>query len=588
MSAGASGTDLSHTWNDTYNPVGQLTQVSDGSTQTEAYQHDPQGDIISQTTGNTAAAAATYTYSRGLLQTSATSGQASTYNYDPLGRLDTVTGPGGTTEQSSTYDGFDNVISNTQGSGSSATTTSYSYDPLNRVTSQATGTNTTSYSYLGLTSQVSSETDPGNITKTYGYTPGGTRLFQATAGDPTTSLNGTAYYSYNNHGDVEALTGPAGTPTATYGYTAYGSSVAAMFTGADKNAAQPGPTAIPYDYYRFNAMRWDPGSGQYNMGFRNYDPGLNSFVSRDMYTGAAADMTLTAGSLYAFGDANPISNTELDGHWGCFLPVGCGVISTVSSAVVNGVSDIFLVPAHTLAGIILGAAPGIAAGQGNCLGCTAGAAPPRNPIPTSPARWGNHNSWLYKAVYYLAPALTPGAVDDEIAAAASRAAATGAARDAAAAAAKEAAASAAAKETATAAAANAAAEDAGNVVYRALNSQDVATMARGEGIVAKNPEGEWSLAQHIVKGSSRTSWANDPWISTTWDQGVAEGFNESGSKLGVVAINLDRVSSVTAEGWRIYPRLPGEAGLPYYYSIWQQEVSVFQGTPQEAIMGFVK
>jgi len=113
-------------------------------------------------------------------------------------------------------------------------------------------------------------------------------------------------------------------------------------------------------------------------------------------------------------------------------------------------------------------------------------------------------------------------------------------------------------------------------------------MARGEGIVAKNPEGEWSLAQHIVKGSSRTSWANDPWISTTWDQGVAEGFNESGSKLGVVAINLDRVSSVTAEGWRIYPRLPGEAGLPYYYSIWQQEVSVFQGIPQEAIMGFVK
>lgn len=125
-------------------------------------------------------------------------------------------------------------------------------------------------------------------------------------------------------------------------------------------------------------------------------------------------------------------------------------------------------------------------------------------------------------------------------------------------------------------------------MYRALNSLDAATVARGEGIVAKNPEGEWSLAEHIVRGSSRMSWANDPWISTTWDRSVAEGFNESGSKLGVVAINLDRVPSVTAEGWRIYPRLPGEAGLPYYYSIWQQEVSVFQSIPQEAIMGFVK
>ncbi len=245
MSADSSGTYLSHTWNDTYNPVGQLTQVSDGSTQTEAYQHDPQGDIISQTTGNTSAAATTYSYSRGLLQSSATSGQASTYNYDPLGRLDTVTGPGGSLQQSSTYDGFDNLISATQGSGSSATTTSYSYDPLNRVTSQATGTNTTSYSYLGLTSQVSSETDPGNITKTYGYTPGGTRLFQTTAGNPTPSLNGTAYYSYNNHSDVQALTGPSGTPTGTYGYTAYGSPVTSLFTGAEPATPAPARTSSP-------------------------------------------------------------------------------------------------------------------------------------------------------------------------------------------------------------------------------------------------------------------------------------------------------------------------------------------------------
>jgi RHS repeat-associated protein len=135
----------------------------------------------------------------------------------------------------------------------------------------------------------------------------------------------------------------------------------------------------------------------------------------------------------------------------------------------------------------------------------------------------------------------------------------------------------------------AAAEDTetANLVFRALNSQDAATVARGEGIVAKNPEGEWSLAEHLVKGSSRASWANDPWISTTTDQSVAEGFNESGSKLGVVAINLDQVPSAAAEGWKIYPRLAGEAGLPYYYSIWQQEVSIFQSIPQEAILGFV-
>jgi hypothetical protein len=133
----------------------------------------------------------------------------------------------------------------------------------------------------------------------------------------------------------------------------------------------------------------------------------------------------------------------------------------------------------------------------------------------------------------------------------------------------------------------AAEDEGGNIVYRALNSQDAETVARGDGITAKNPEGEWSLAEHLVRRSSRTSWANDSWISTTTDQSVAEGFNQAGSKLGVVAIDLDQVPSETAEGWQIYSRLPGEAGLPYYYSIWQQEVSVFQSIPQEAILGFV-
>src|SRR5262249_54248109 len=79
MSADSSSTHLSHTWNYTYNPVGQLTQVKDGSTQTEAYQHDPQGDITSQTIGNTGAPATTSTYSRGSLESTTTSGQASTY-----------------------------------------------------------------------------------------------------------------------------------------------------------------------------------------------------------------------------------------------------------------------------------------------------------------------------------------------------------------------------------------------------------------------------------------------------------------------------------------------------------------------------
>jgi len=54
------------------------------------------------------------------------------------------------------------------------------------------------------------------------------------------------------------------------------------------------------------------------MGFRNYDPGLNSFLSRDMYNGALADLSLGMdpwnANRYAFAGGNPISHIELDGH----------------------------------------------------------------------------------------------------------------------------------------------------------------------------------------------------------------------------------------------------------------------------------
>ncbi|MEV4987527.1 RHS repeat-associated core domain-containing protein, partial [Micromonospora sp. NPDC053811] len=45
----------------------------------------------------------------------------------------------------------------------------------------------------------------------------------------------------------------------------------------------------PHDAFRFNASRWDAGSGTYDMGFRNYDPGLNRFLTRD----AAAKLAKT-------------------------------------------------------------------------------------------------------------------------------------------------------------------------------------------------------------------------------------------------------------------------------------------------------
>jgi RHS repeat-associated protein len=118
---------------------------------------------------------------------------------------------------------------------------------------------------------------------------------------------------------VQAVTNSStGNTTATYAYTAYGQPIASQWTGADKNNTTPDPTKTTFNAYRYNAMRWDSSSGQYDMGFRNYSANLNAFLSRDMYNGVLADMQLTTdpftGNRYTFGAGNPISNIELDGH----------------------------------------------------------------------------------------------------------------------------------------------------------------------------------------------------------------------------------------------------------------------------------
>jgi hypothetical protein len=66
------------------------------------------------------------------------------------------------------------------------------------------------------------------------------QLMSAASGGGT--LSHTYNYTYN---PLDAVTGSAGTATATYGYTAYGANNTAMFTGADKTTTAPDPAKTP-------------------------------------------------------------------------------------------------------------------------------------------------------------------------------------------------------------------------------------------------------------------------------------------------------------------------------------------------------
>ncbi|NYT95324.1 DNRLRE domain-containing protein, partial [Salinispora sp. H7-4] len=313
MNADDTADYIDNTYVFSYDPQDRISRLdkTGDSTSTESYTYDANGNTITQTVEGTTS---TSKFDRNRLHSTTTSGVTATYNYDPLGRLDTVS-VGGQRAQKYYYDGFDRTAKATAGSGSAAKSTTYVYDPFDRTVSQTTGSKTTAFTYLGMTSEVLREEVADEATKSYQYAPWGRQLTQIKHEDD----GGREYsqFTYRSRGDVIGITKEDGDARATYGYTAYGKDDASQFTGVDAPGVQPEGEG-PYNAFRFNASRWDAASGTYDMGFRNYDPGLNRFLTRDTYGGALADMGLAmdpfTGNRYAFAGGNPISFVEIDGH----------------------------------------------------------------------------------------------------------------------------------------------------------------------------------------------------------------------------------------------------------------------------------
>jgi RHS repeat-associated protein len=303
----------------TFDPLDRIAKVekkdATGSTvqSTESYTHDPAGNVVAQTVKGVST---TYSYDRNRLLTATTGGATASYTYDPFGRLSQASA-GGKVIERNTYDGYDRIIKHRQLQDDGTTkTTDTTFDALDRTSSKVEGTKTTNYSYLGLSGEVLSEEVAGQLTASYQYSPWGSRLSQVKFKADGTSED--SYYGYNPHSDVETLTTDTGDTRSTYGYTAYGKNDDDRFTGVDKPEAQ-NPGKDPYNVYRFNAKRWDQSSESYDMGFRDYSPGLNRFLTRDSYSGALADMNLGTdpwtSNRYAFAGGNPISGVEIDGHY---------------------------------------------------------------------------------------------------------------------------------------------------------------------------------------------------------------------------------------------------------------------------------
>ena len=170
-----------------YDPRDRLASVSKTDTSSgnpigsESYTHDANNNVIDQEVNDVATS---FVYDRNQLLSCTSQGITSGYNYDPYGRLDTITA-GGQVIESYRYDGFDRIVRHTTTDTGGTAATAYTYDPLDRTASRTENVGgadeqATQFAYLGLSEQLITETDPatGQLERSYQYSPWGQRLSQ--------------------------------------------------------------------------------------------------------------------------------------------------------------------------------------------------------------------------------------------------------------------------------------------------------------------------------------------------------------------------------------------------------------------------
>ncbi|ADY56430.1 RHS repeat-associated core domain protein [Syntrophobotulus glycolicus DSM 8271] len=306
----------------------------------------------------------TYTYDAAGNMISKTDGKGTTtYTYDPLNRLETVTEPSSKIT-GYTFDGAGNRLTQTETYQGSTILDVYTYNTQNRLTGLVTALNgvtakTVSYAYdhngnqlnvsttayqngiAGTTETMTNTFDslnrligtgmPDGTNVTNAYNGEGFRVRKDVNGQVAKyvyegdkivlELDGlgnqiarnlygtnlisrtvqgtTLYYMYNGHADVTALIDATGTIQATYYYDAFGNILEQM--GNVNNN-------ITYSGYQY-----DKETGMYYLQSRYYDPIIARFLSEDSYWGDQNDPLSL--NLYTYCHNEPLMYFDPSGRW---------------------------------------------------------------------------------------------------------------------------------------------------------------------------------------------------------------------------------------------------------------------------------
>jgi RHS repeat-associated protein len=230
----------------TYDPLYQLTQVTQGTTTTESYSYDAVGNRLSSL------GMSPYAYNS---SNELTSTPAATFTYDANGNTLTKTDAAGMT----TYNwDFENRL--TQAVVPAVGTTTFRYDPFGRRIQKAGPNGTTNYVY-DRANAIEEVDSAGNLVARYEQGPG----IDQPLGALRSGAN--AFYEQDGVGSVTSLSSSTASLSTSYTYDTFGNLVSS--TGSFVN---------PY-LYTGRDLDSDTGLRYYRN--RYYDSSVGRFLSED-------------------------------------------------------------------------------------------------------------------------------------------------------------------------------------------------------------------------------------------------------------------------------------------------------------------
>ncbi len=226
----------------TYNSAGRVLTYTDGNNKTTSYAYDSLGRLATITEPTAGSPTIRYTYDSAGDETSVTDevGDTTTYTYDPMGRVLTEEDPvqaAAGRDTAFAYDADGNPITKTETPGGTGfitnQTTTYTYNARNELASVTDALdNTTTYVYDPAGNETV-EVDPLGNRTTYTYDNDSNML---TAKDAL----GTTTYTYDADDEVTAETDPNGN-TTHFGYNNLGEETTVTLPGLSS------PTTYTYD-----------------------------------------------------------------------------------------------------------------------------------------------------------------------------------------------------------------------------------------------------------------------------------------------------------------------------------------------------